>query len=103
MLANTAITDASKVDAIYKITTVLIVPPCDSPPFDIALITRQNTRMGAIPLRAPTKMFPSIAIPVHCGTVRPSTAPIARPHTILRTKLVSCHFFYNAFIIFSFS
>lgn len=50
------------------------------------LITRKNTRSGAIALRAPTKTSPRIEMPVAPGTAIPRMAPRISPTRIRFTS-----------------
>ena len=73
-----------------------------SPLFDLAraLITRNATSTGAIAFSAPTNTVPRIPTAVAPGAKIPINAPITRPITILRTKLVEVHFFAIDFNFF---
>lgn len=65
-----------------------------------ALITRKNTRSGAIPFSAPTNMVPRIEITDACGTTRPRTRPMINPQMIRLIRLMLFHFLIKSFIVF---
>ena len=61
--------------------------PIPRPALAIDEITSTATSTGAIPFNALTNIRPKMPTPPHCGTVRPSTAPMTKPMKIRNIKL----------------
>jgi len=83
LLAITATIEARNVLNIYIIITVLITPPWLLPDWQSELITKKNTKRGAIAFKAPTNTSPNREINVALGTVSPKTMPTIRQIIIL--------------------
>ena len=99
ILANTAITAASTVLNIYRIITVRMTPPWLCLALHKELMTRKNTRSGAIPFSALTNTSPKIPIPDTPGTTIARITPIDNPMIILCTRLIYVHFSHIFFMI----
>jgi hypothetical protein len=84
---------------MYNKTTVLNLLETVLLAFATALITKKNTRIGAIDFNAPTKISPKIPIAEAFGKISPKITPRTNPQAIRKINDKSFHFFKIRFTI----
>ena len=83
---------AKKLVRINSANIILNLDPFPVFDWEIAETTRTKTKIGAIALRADTKMSPINPMNSHFGTKIPKMVPIINPMIIFRIRLDCVHF-----------
>ena len=83
---------AKKLVRINSANIILNLGPFPVFDWEIAETTKTKTKIGAIALRADTKMSPINPMNSHFGTRIPKMAPIINPMIIFRIRLDCVHF-----------
>ena len=91
-LATTAQAAATTLPTMYRTTMIFRLVFWPFPMWHRELMTRKNTRIGAIPRSAPTNRSPRMEMPEAWGMVSPRMMPTIRPQMIRLTRLMLFHF-----------